>query len=119
MEGAWQESMTLADMLADDREDPATTALRNLDWEELAESTPFREMAVARALAQGYQLKETAHAHGLSPSTFNTARNALAYRIVDEWGPDVLAASDRDPASMANLHAERERRACRYEANQR
>ena len=86
--------------LADDREDPATTALRNLDWEVLAERHTSRGMAVARALVQGYQLKEIAQAHGVTPSTFNTARNTLAQRISDEWRPDVLAESGRPQAWM-------------------
>ena len=118
LEGAWQESMTLADMLADDQEDPATAALRNLDWEELAESSTSREMAVAAALTQGYQLKETAQAYGVSPSSFNTARNSLAQRIREEWGPDILVDSGRDPAWMANLNTERERRACRHKTHE-
>lgn len=112
---AADESMTLADVLTASRDDPATEALRHLAWEELQDSLNSREAAVLSALAEGRGLSETARELAISPSSMSTARASLAQRIREAWGADAVAESGRQPRWNATLHAQRERKASRYE----
>lgn len=109
------EPMTLAYILAVDRDDPATEALRNLAWEELHDRLSPRELSVVSALAEGRGLSDTARKLGVSPSSMSTARASLARRIREEWGTDAVAESVRQPNWNGGLRADRERRASRYE----
>ena len=107
------EPVTLGDLLADDRDDPATEALRHLAWEEIGEKLSPREKAVLAALAEGRGLRETGRELGLCASAMSAARGSLADRIRDEWGEDAVQEAGREPDWKPTLYAYRQRRALR------
>ena len=107
------ETLSFADFLADDRDDPGTVALRRVSWEELGRDLTPRETAVVTALGEGHGLRETARQMGLASSALTAARNSLADRIRESWGDTVVNESAKAPAWVPTLRANRRRKPAR------
>ena len=71
------EGIALADVLADDAEDPAEAAARNLDWEALMESLDALERRMIVAFARGDSMRSVKYAVGLSDSGMSGRKRRL------------------------------------------
>ena len=111
------DSLTLADLLASDSEDPSIAAARRLDWGGFLDDADERQHAVIRTLAEGGQLQESAREYGGSPSCFSAVKLRLAKQAEAFWGPDVLAEVMQEPGWKDGIRAGRERQACRWDRN--
>ena len=107
------EAVTLGDILASHREDPAMAAGRNIDWELFIETHDYRYGVIIKGFAEGRALSDTAKDCGAGYSGLYQLRHKLAEDLVEFMGQQVIAGSAQIPAWRAHLLVGRERVACR------
>lgn len=109
------EPITLGELLTSDREDPATAAGRNADWDQFLGSHDYRYGVIVKGMLEGRTAKETAEGNGAG----FTHIYALKYKMADELreflGENAVADAVRIPAWRGNIVADREKTACRAE----
>jgi DNA-binding CsgD family transcriptional regulator len=103
------------DVLSRDEEDPATKALRNIDYQTFMATLSAREQAIINCLAEGKPLASLARRRHLNNSTLLYHKDRLALKIQDFMGSDILIQIRRKPNWKDSLDASRERLACREE----
>ena len=107
------EPIRLGEFLTCSQDDPSMTAGRNLDWEQFLSSHDYRYGVVVKDIIHEKTALEEAKDWGVH---YHRAR-ALRYRLADElaefMGVDAVADSTRKPVWFGDLHAEREKAACR------
>jgi hypothetical protein len=105
--------ITLADVFANDQEDPGTLAARNMDWEAFYGKQMTRGQRLLAVVAEGCTFRDAARVLGLSDSGIQLEKKKLAVALADFMGANVLDEVNRQPPWRNNLMAGRERRACR------
>jgi hypothetical protein len=115
--GEGDQGCKLSDLLADEAEDPAQAAARNLDWEEFLSGLDGLSRRMIVAFAHGdtmrdLRLKDEA---GLSDSGMSGRKRKLIAEMKEILGPDCLADAGRDPEWRADVAVQREKDACRHE----
>jgi hypothetical protein len=109
------EIFLLHDVLADDREDPATRATRKMDWQEFTAALPERERVAIEFLLEGKSLRDAAHVLRVSDSAMQLSKRDLRDKILQFMGAEILAEIQRRPQWKQNLETIREKMACREE----
>ena len=107
------EPITLGDLLAEEREDPAMTAARDLDWELFLATHDYRYGVLVLGLLQGKNFGEIARGCGSGFSRPYQLKSKLAEDLLEFMGHQAIADSARIPAWRANLMVDREHAACR------
>jgi hypothetical protein len=109
------EPLALHDVLSRDEEDPATKALRNIDYQTFMATLSAKGQAIINCLAEGKPLASLARRRHLNTSTLLYHKRRLADAIQDFMGSDILIQIRRKPNWKDSLDASRERLACREE----
>jgi DNA-binding CsgD family transcriptional regulator len=109
------EPLVLHDVLSRDEEDPATKALRNIDYQTFMASLSARDQAIINCLVGGKPLASLARRRHLNNSTLLYHKERLALKIQDFMGSGILIDICRKPYWKDNLDASREKMACREE----
>ena len=109
------EEFTVNDVFSLDDEDPGQKAARKMDWEFFLAGLTGRERSVVEYLLAGRNMSELARNLGIDRSTVQNFKNGLADKILNYMGPDILVEIRRVPGWKNNLHASRERLACRVD----
>lgn len=109
------ESVSLSDMLADECEDPAQAAARNLDWELFLDGLDPLSRRMVQAFAEGDTMRDLKVEAGLSDSGMSGRKRKLITRMMEVLGPNCLADAVREPAWRTEIVAQREKDACRHE----
>jgi len=109
------ESISLTDMLADESEDPAQAAARNLDWAQFLAGLDPLSRRMITAFAQGETMRDLKVEAGLSDSGMSGRKRKLIQQMLDVLGPDCLAEAAREPGWRTEIIAQREKEACRHE----
>jgi hypothetical protein len=109
------EGSTLADLLADEADDPAEAACRNLDWGQFLEGLDGLSRRMIVAFARGETMRGLKEEAGLSDSGMSGRKRRLIGEMKEALGPDCLADAGREPAWRADVEAQREKDACRRE----
>lgn len=109
------ESVSLSDMLADEGEDPAQAAARNLDWGFFLDSLDPLSRRMVQAFAHGETMRDLKAEAGLSDSGMSARKRKLIERMHEVLGPDCLADAAREPKWHTEIIAQREKEACRHE----
>ena len=107
--------ITLGEVCTSQSEDPSVEAARNLDWQTFIQSQDERSQAILKFMAEGRKLTELARTYGLSSSTIFQHKKRLASAVVEFMGPDIIQVINRRPAWTDNLHATKEKMACKSE----
>jgi len=107
------DSVTLADVFANEQEDPSMLAARRLDWEIFLAGQTRRGLTLLTVVAKGSTFRDVARLLGLSDSGVQEEKRKVAQALKDYMGANVLSESTRQPAWRNNLMAGRERQACR------
>jgi hypothetical protein len=110
-----EEPMTLGEMLPARDDDPATQACRRLDWNQLAQHLDGVTMAILDALTVGHELSGLIKRFRKSRSTLQNHKDRLGRLIKECMGEDILLQIQELPGWRNDLHAYRERLACRWE----
>ena len=109
------EPLVLHDVLSRDEEDPATKALRKMDYDSFMATLSARDVAIINCLVEGKPLASLARRRHLNTSTLLYHKERLALKIQDYMGADILIQIRRKPNWKDSLDASRERLACREE----
>ena len=94
---------------------PDVEAARNLDWQEFVQSQDERGQAILRFMAEGRKLTEVAHKYGVSYASIHQQTRKLAVALLEFMGSDILQEVNRKPRWTDNLHANKEKMACKDE----
>ncbi len=108
------EGITLADLLADEAEDPAEAACRNLDWERFLSGASDLSRRMIVAFARGDTMRGLKKEAGLGDSGLSVRKRKLIAEMKEALGEDCLAAARRRPAWRADVAVRREKDACRH-----
>ncbi len=109
------EPIALGELLASDREDPATAAARNADWDQFLGSHDYRYGVIVKDMIDGRTAKETAEGNGAGFAHIYPLKYKLADELREFLGEHAVADSLRIPAWRGNLSADREKTASRAE----
>lgn len=107
------EPITLGELLADEREDPAMAGGRNVDWDEFLRSHDYRYGIIVAGIVEGRNLSETARLSGLSYWLLIQLKLKLVDDLVAFMGREAVKDSLRVPTWRANIIVDREHAACR------
>ena len=105
----------LHDVLSNDAEDPATKAMRNLDWRSFIAQLSARDQTIIQFMIEGTQGPAIARKLGVCSSTIHHRKKSLAAKILEFMGFDILIEVRRSPRWKDDLMTSRERLICRHE----
>lgn len=105
--------ITLGEMLAGQYEDPAQTAARNLDWAEFLGELDERQLIMLGDVAIGEPMGRSLRKKKVTYDSIRHVRRSMADEVKECFGEDVLADVAKKPHWWGDLHAERERAACK------
>lgn len=106
------EAITLGDLLATEREDPAMAAAREIDWELFLATHDYRYGVIVSGIIKGRNLAETARECGAGYSRLCQLKEKLAADLREFMGASAIEDSTRIPSWRASLMVDRERAAC-------
>jgi len=109
------ESLTLGEMLPAREDDPATQAGRRLDWDQLIQQLDTVTKAILLCLATCEELTGLVRRFRRSRSTIQNHKDRLARLIKECMGEDILRQIQEQPGWHNDMHATREKLACRWE----
>ena len=109
------ESLTLGEILPARDDDPATQASRRLDWDHLIQQLDAITKAILLCLATCEELTELVRRFRRSRSTIQNHKDRLARLIKECMGEDILRQVQEQPGWHNDIHATREKLACRWE----
>ena len=107
------EPITLGELLASEREDPAMTAAREIDWDLFLATHDNRYGVIVAGLLEGKNFGESVEGCGTGFSRVYQLKAKLASDLIEFMGAQAIADSTRIPAWRAHIVADRERVACR------
>lgn len=113
------EAVTLGDVLAGNREDPAIAAARNIDWAVFIETHDYRYGVIIEEFARGGNLKDAADRCGLGYGHTYQIRRKLESDLREFMGEQALEDSLQTPRWKAHILADRERAACQADRRRR
>jgi len=109
------ESLTLGEMLPARDDDPATQAGRRLDWDHLIQQLDAITKAILLCLASCEELTGLVRRFRRSRSMIQNHKDRLARLIKECMGEDILRQVQEQPGWHNDIHATREKLACRWE----
>lgn len=105
----------LHDVLASGAEDPATKAMRNLDWQSFIAQLSARDRSIIQFMIEGTQGPAIARKLGVCSSTIHHRKKSLAAKILEFMGPRILQEIQHWPRWKDDLLTSRERLACKHD----
>jgi hypothetical protein len=106
------EAVTLGDVLASNRENPATAAARNIDWAVFIETHDYRYGVIIEEFAKGGNLKYAADRCGLGYGHTYQIRRKLESDLREFMGEQAIEDALQTPRWKAGILADREHAAC-------
>ena len=107
------EPIRLGEFLACSQDDPAQRAARNIDWDEFIDSHDYRYGVLLKDMAEGKDVLSRSKEWGQKYSQVRVLKERMEAELREHMGPSAVEDSMRRPAWVGDLHAERERSACR------
>ena len=109
------ETLTLADMLADHHPDPSEEVGRKLAWEDLSRHLSFQQLKVLRAVAEGGKLSDVAKELGVSPPRVTKIKWEIGEMARKILGDDILNEVVSESAWERDLRCQHDRRESRLD----
>ncbi len=109
------EAIRLGEFLACNQDDPSTRAARNLDWDEFIDSHDYRYGVLLKDMAEGKDVLARSREWGQKYSQVRVLKEKMETALREHMGPEAVADLMRRPLWVGDLHAERERAACRVQ----
>ena len=107
------EPIRLGEFLSCSQDDPATKACRNIDWDEFIDSHDYQYGVLLRDIAEGKDVLARSKEWGQKYSQVRVLKEKMEVALRVYMGPEAVMDSMRRPLWVGDLHAERERSACR------
>jgi len=106
------QAVTLGELLASEREDPASSGARNVDWEAFLADHDDRYRVMVRGMVEGRTAKDTAKRAGPGFARIYQLQSQLADDLREFMGAEAVADALRTPVWHGNILADRERASC-------
>ena len=107
------EAIRLGEFLSCPHDDPSTKACRNLDWDEFIDTHDYRYGVLLKDMAEGKDVLSRSREWGTKYSQVRVLKEKMEAELREHMGPDAVTDAVRRPVWFGDLHAERERAACR------
>ena len=107
------EAIRLGEFLACHQDDPATRAARNLDWDKFTNSHDYRFGVLLRDMAEGKDVLAQSKEWRQKYYQVRILKEKMEAALREHMGPEAVSNAMRRPVWVGDLHAERERAACR------
>lgn len=107
------EAVRLGEFLACNQDDPSTRATRNLDWDDFTNSHDYRYGVLLRDMAEGKDVLARSKEWGVKYYQVRMLKEKMEAELREHMGPEAVADLMKRPLWVGDLHAERERSACR------
>ena len=107
------EPIRLGEFLSSNQDDPSTKACRNIDWDEFIDSHDYRFGVLLRDMAEGKDVLARSKEWGQKYSQVRVLKEKMETALREHLGESAMADCMRRPLWVGDLHAERERSACR------
>ena len=107
------EAIRLGEFLACSQDDPASRAGRNIDWDEFIDTHDYRYGVLLKDMAEGKDVLSRAREWGKKYSQVRVLKERMESDLREHMGLEAVADAVRRPVWFGDLHAERERAACR------
>ena len=107
------EPIRLGEFLSCEQDDPSTRACRNIDWDEFIDSHDYRYGILLKDMAEGKDVLSRSKEWGAKYSQVRVLKEQMETDLREHMGPDAVSDAMRRPTWFGDLHAERERSACR------
>ncbi len=107
------EPIRLGEFLSCSQDDPSTRACRNIDWDEFIDSHDYRYGVLLKDMAEGKDVLARSKEWGKKYSQVRVLKEKMESDLREHMGPEAVADVVRRPQWFGDLHAERERSACR------
>ena len=107
------EAIRLGEFLACSQDDPSTRACRNIDWDEFIDSHDYRYGVLLKDMAEGRDVLSRSRQWGQKYSQVRVLKEKMESELREYMGAEAVADAMRKPVWFGDLHAERERAACR------
>lgn len=107
------EPIRLGEFLSCSQDDPAVKAGRNIDWDEFINSHDYRYGVLLKDMAEGKDVLSRSKEWGQKYSQVRVLKEKMETELREHMGPEAVNDAMRRPRWFGDLHAERERSACR------
>ena len=107
------EAIRLGEFLSYSQDDPSIRACRNIDWDEFIDSHDYRYGVLLKDMAEGKDVLSRSKEWGQKYSQVRVLKERMETALREYMGPDAVEDSMRRPGWVGDLHAERERSACK------
>ena len=107
------EAIRLGEFLTCSQDDPSMKACRNIDWDEFIDSHDYRYGVLLKDMAEGKDVLSRSKEWGKKYSHVRVLKEKMEAELREHMGAGAVADSTRKPCWFGDLHAERERAACR------
>ena len=104
---------TLGELLAGKHEDVAQAAARNLDWADFLGELDKRQLIMLGDVVVGEPMGRSLRKKKVTYETIRHVRRSMVDEAKECFGDDVLAEVGKNPRWWGDLHAEKERAACK------
>ena len=107
------EAIRLGEFLSCSQDDPSTRACRNIDWDEFIDSHDYRYGVLLKDMAEGKDVLSRSKEWGQKYYQVRILKEGMEADLREYMGSSAVDDSMRRPQWVGDLHAERERAACR------
>ena len=107
------EPIRLGEFLSCKQDDPSIRACRNIDWDEFIDSHDYRYGVLLKDLAEGKDVLARSKEWGKKYSQVRALKERMEAELREYMGAEAVTDAMRRTLWVGDLHAERERSACR------
>ena len=107
------EPIRLGEFLSCSQDDPSTRAARNLDWDDFTNSHDYRYAVLLKDMAEGKDVLARSKEWRQKYYQTRILKERMEAALREHMGPEAVSDAVRRPLWVGDLHAERERSACR------
>ncbi len=107
------EPIRLGEFLSCNQDDPSTRACRNIDWDEFIDSHDYRYGVLLKDMAEGKDVLSRSKEWGKKYSQVRVLKERMESALREYMGESAMADCMKRPVWFGDIHAERERSACR------
>ena len=107
------EPIRLGEFLSCGQDDPATRACRNIDWDDFIDNHDYRYGVLLKDMAEGKDVLSRSKEWGKKYSQVRVLKDRMEADLREHMGPEAVSDAMRRPQWVGDIHAERERAACK------
>lgn len=107
------EPIRLGEFLSCGQDDPSTRACRNIDWDSFTSTRDYRYAVLLKDMAEGKNVLARSKEWGTKYDQVRVLKERMETELREHMGPEAVMDAVRRPQWFGDIHAERERAACK------